>query len=142
MTDDGVLNFIAGHRVGRLATAGGDRQPAVIPVCYAFDGRAIYTPVDEKPKSVDPERLARVRNIRENPRVALVVDDYSEDWTRLAYVLVTGVAEVIEPGAAEHQRAVGLLREKYQQYRSMRIDERLIIKITPVRIKSWDAGGL
>jgi PPOX class probable F420-dependent enzyme len=139
LVDQSTAEFIRGHRVGRLATVGADLQPAVIPVCYVFDGEHIYTPIDEKPKSVDAGALQRVRNIQVNSRVALVVDDYSEDWGKLIYVLVSGNAEIISPsdGAPEHERAIELLRDKYEQYRSMKLDERPMIKITPLRIKRW-----
>ena len=137
-----TLEFIRSHRVARLATADENARPAVIPICYVFDGERIYTPIDEKPKSVDADSLKRVRNIRANPNVALVVDDYSEDWSKLVYVLIRGTAEIISAAddASEHTRAVELLREKYSQYRAMAIDERPIIKITPARIKRWAPG--
>jgi len=137
-----TLEFIRSHRVARLATTSVDRRPAVIPICYVFDGERIYTPIDEKPKSVDAGSLGRVRNIRANPNVAIVVDDYSENWDKLVYVLISGTAEIITPGddASEHARAVELLREKYSQYRAMAIDARPIIRITPSRIKRWAPG--
>jgi PPOX class probable F420-dependent enzyme len=139
--DDSLFRFISERRVARLATADDGGQPSVVPICYTFDGRVIYTPIDEKPKSVAEASLRRVRNIGLNPRVAVVIDDYSEDWSRLAYVLISGVAGIIEPDAPGHSRAVESLRSKYEQYRSMRIDERLVIEITPVRIKHWGAVG-
>ena len=73
-----------------------------------------YTPIDEKPKSVAAGDLKRVRNIKANSRVALVIDHYSEDWRELSYVLVSGEAEIIEPeaGDSEHARAVTLLARK------------------------------
>jgi PPOX class probable F420-dependent enzyme len=131
--------FIREHRVARLATSDADGQPATIPICYAFDGEYLYVAIDEKPKSVPDHELKRVRNIRANPRVAVVVDDYSEDWSKLVYVLISGIAEIISwpENANEHRRAVELLREKYLQYRSMKLEERPIIKITPARIKRW-----
>ena len=57
----------------------------VVPVCYAFDGNHFYTPIDEKPKSVAAGDLKRVRNIKANSRVALVIDHYSEDWSELKF---------------------------------------------------------
>jgi PPOX class probable F420-dependent enzyme len=135
--DTSAKQFIREHRVARLATADGDGQPSVIPICYVFDGETIYSPIDEKPKSVAARRLKRVRNIEANPQVSLVIDDYSDDWNHLAYVLIGGVAELIPAGGGEHARAVELLREKYPQYLAMAIDERPIIKITPAHIKRW-----
>lgn len=141
--DEATFEFIRTHRVARLATASLDRQPLAIPVCYVFDGEQIYTPIDEKPKSVEARRLKRVRNIEESPNVALVIDDYSEDWNELAYVLISGTAQILSPVSeiAEHARAVGLLREKYRQYHSMKLEQRPIIKITPARIKRWTLAG-
>jgi PPOX class probable F420-dependent enzyme len=138
--DQRVQEYIRIHRVARLATVGSDQQPAAVPICYAFDGECFYTPIDEKPKKVDANALKRVRNIRANSRVAMVIDDYVEDWSKLGYVLVSGAAEIVEPGNDEHARATELLREKYQQYRSMAIDCRPIIRIKPVRVKIWFGG--
>ncbi|MEN3332714.1 MAG: hypothetical protein V7641_2079 [Blastocatellia bacterium] len=137
--DQQIAQFIRDHRVARLATADGDGRPAVIPICYVFDGEHFYSPIDEKPKQVAPRQLKRVRNVETNPHVALVIDDYADDWSKLVYVLVTGLASVIQPGADEHARAVRMLRDKYAQYDAMAIDERMIIKITPTRIKQWRA---
>ena len=140
--DDTTREFIRDHRVARFATVDESGQPAVVPICYALEGESIYSPVDEKPKRVAPAQLKRVRNVRANPKVSLVIDDYSEDWGKLRFVLITGRAEIIPPedGAPEHARAVALLREKYDQYRLMAIDERLIIKITIRSVRRWDAG--
>ena len=134
--DTSTQQFIREHRVARLATADGDGRPSVIPICYVLDGGTIYSPIDEKPKSVAARRLKRVRNIEANPHVSLVIDDYSDDWNQLGYVLIGGTAEVISAGA-EHARAVQLLREKYPQYLAMAIEERPIIRITPMQIKRW-----
>ena len=135
--DDNTREFIRKHKVARLATSSLDGQPSVIPICYIFEGDSIYSPIDEKPKSVSPSSLKRVRNIKANPQVSIVVDDYSDDWSKLVYVLISGLAEIIEPGAYEHARAVTLLRDKYPQYCKMSIDDRPIIKIIPGRIKRW-----
>lgn len=135
--------FLREHRVARLATVDEHGQPYAVPICYVFDGRHLYTPIDEKPKSVLPAELKRIRNIKIHPKVAIVVDDYFEEWDRLRYVFVAGVAEIIAPhdSAEEHSAAVRQLREKYDQYKAMAIDELPIIKITPVRIKSWTPAG-
>ncbi|HXG50169.1 MAG TPA: TIGR03668 family PPOX class F420-dependent oxidoreductase [candidate division Zixibacteria bacterium] len=131
-----VRRFIRSARVAHLATAGADGQPLVVPICFVFDGTRFYSPVDEKPKRVSPDRLKRMRNIRENPRVSLVVDRYEEDWKRLAYVLVAGTAEILMRGP-RHRKAVRLLRRKYSQYRRMAIEERPLIAIAPRRVAAW-----
>lgn len=128
--------FLRSARVAHLATADEKGQPHVIPICFVFDGRELYSPIDEKPKSTAPLGLKRIRNIQANPQVAVVVDRYRENWSKLAYVLITGRAKVLLKGT-KHKRAVFLLRSKYPQYRRMAIHERPIIRVTPVRLKSW-----
>jgi len=125
-------------RVARLATADKTGRPHVIPICFAFDGKELYSPIDEKPKKTSPLLLKRIRNILANPHVAVVIDRYEENWRRLAWVLITGRAKLLLSGA-KHQRAVRLLRKKYPQYRKMRLEERPMIQITPLQWKSWEA---
>ena len=140
--DERAAQFINSHRVARLATADAVGRPVVIPICYVFDGIAFYSAIDQKPKRVNPMRLQRVQNIRANPNVALVIDDYSENWSELAYVLIRGVAEIINPAecaTTEHQNAVEALRLKYEQYRSMAIDGTPMIKIVPSDVRLWAA---
>lgn len=135
--DEETSRFITERRIARLATADTSGQPAVVPVCYVFDGENIYSALDEKPKRLEHRELKRVRNIEANPKVSLVVDDYSEDWSELVFVVITGLASIIEPDDDEHSRAVALLREKYPQYRLMAIERNLMIKIMPVRARRW-----
>ena len=130
-------SFLHQARVGRLATASAAGEPHVVPVCYVFDGKHVYSAIDSKPKRVAAARLRRLQNLRENPRATLVVDFYDEDWTRLRYVLVIGSAEILEAGH-DRGRALGMLREKYPQYQAMRdYGQGPVIRLTPERIVCW-----
>lgn len=131
--------FLVRQRVARLATADGAGKPHAVPVCFALARSSIYIALDEKPKRVQASSLKRVRNILENPDVALVADRYAEDWDLLAFVMVRGRAELLEPDTGEHAAAVRLLRGKYHQYEAMRIQENPIIAIRPERAVSWGA---
>ena len=128
-------------RVARLGTADAAGQPLVVPVCYVFDGRACFSALDAKPKRVAAGALRRVRNIAANPRVSLVVDRWDEDWSKLAWVIVEGRAELLMAGA-ERAAAVDLLREKYAQYRALGLDREAapVIRITPERALAWRGG--
>lgn len=140
----GELAFVGEARVGRLATVDAGQRPVVVPVCFAVmdgDAPAIVSVLDEKPKRVGDEELGRVRNIRQNPRVCLVVDRYDEDWTRLAFVQVHGAARVMEPGEAGHAEAVAALRAKYPQYREMALERRPVIVIEGLTGFSWRGDG-
>ena len=133
-----VQRFIHAHVVARLATADERGQPHVIPFCYAFDGTAVYFIVDEKPKRQTGKPLKRIRNILANPHVAIVIDDYADDWTQLAYVLITGKASIVE-AEEEHTRALGLLRERYLQYRAMPLSflHNAVVRILPTKVIAW-----
>jgi PPOX class probable F420-dependent enzyme len=131
-----IAKFIRTARIAHLATADSKGQPHVIPICFVFDGSNFYSPVDEKPKRVAPQKLKRIRNLLENPQVSLVIDHYNEDWRKLTYVLLFGKARVLASGV-KHRNAVKLLRRKYSQYRKMTIDRLPMILIRPTRIRSW-----
>ncbi len=131
-----IKRFIRSARVAHLATADRNSRPHAIPICYVFDGKEIYSPIDEKPKKIPPLLLKRIKNIRANPSVSVVVDRYDDDWRKLAYVLIVGRARVLTKGP-KHKRAVLLLRRKYPQYRRMAIHARPMILIQPARVTSW-----
>ncbi|HXF05329.1 MAG TPA: TIGR03668 family PPOX class F420-dependent oxidoreductase [Blastocatellia bacterium] len=131
-----VKSLVRSARVARLATASPDGRPHVVPICFAYDGTFFYSVVDRKPKRVPPDELVRVRNIRANPQVCLLIDHYEEDWSRLCYVLIPAEAEVVTAGE-DHRRAIALLRSKYSQYEAMDLGESLIIKIRPRRMIYW-----
>jgi len=131
-----ITAFIRTCRVAHLATADAGGQPLVIPICFVFDGKEFFSAIDEKPKRLSPQRLKRLRNIEENSQVSLVIDRYSEDWRKLAYILVSGQARILLTGQ-KHRRAVSLLRRKYRQYHSMAIDQRPMIVIKLLGVKAW-----
>ncbi|MBI3968132.1 MAG: TIGR03668 family PPOX class F420-dependent oxidoreductase [Chloroflexi bacterium] len=137
--DETRLAFLLTHRVARLATVDDGGRPHVLPVCFAYLDGAIYTPVDEKPKRGDPTSLRRVRNILARSDVCLVVDRYEEDWTQLAWLQVRGSAALVSDGG-ERARAHAALRDRYPQYRSMDLESRPLIRLTPYRVVSWSAS--
>jgi PPOX class probable F420-dependent enzyme len=140
-TED-TRRFLEAHRVGHLATAGADGAPHVVPVCYALDDDAIYFVADAKPKRRPARALKRLVNLRANPRAALVVDDWDEDWTRLAWVLVRGPAAIVDDDGL-HADALARLRARYPQYRAMALEDRVahpIVRIAPVSVTAWRAS--
>ncbi|MGD0175481.1 MAG: TIGR03668 family PPOX class F420-dependent oxidoreductase [Candidatus Bathyarchaeia archaeon] len=134
--EDWAREFLLESRLAHLATSTKNGKPQVIPICYVYDGDSLYSSIDEKPKRRSPTQLQRVLNIVENPSVSLVVDRYEEDWSKLKYVLVRGSAEIVHTGE-EHEHAVQLLREKYAQYRQMKLEERPVIRIRPISVFAW-----
>ena len=117
-------------RVARLATAGSDNQPHIVPVTFALSGDTIVTAIDQKPKTTTS--LRRLRNIAENPRVSLLVDHYADDWTELWWVRADGTATITEEGGAR-QAAIQALSAKYAQYR----DDPPNGPVIAVEVSSW-----
>lgn len=117
---DEARDFLDEHRIGHLATADRESAPHVVPICFARLDERLYFVADEKPKRCGPKRLKRLANIAENPRVALVVDDYREDWSKLAFLLLHLDAAIVETDE-EYESALAALRRKYPPYRTMRL---------------------
>lgn len=126
-------------RVARLGTIAPDGPPRLVPVCYALVEDAIVIAIDEKPKSTTD--LARVRDIRRDPRVTLIVDRYDdEDWSRLAWVRVDATAEVLATGS-EWPEGLTALRARYPQYATMALESLPLLRLTPTRVAAWRARG-
>jgi PPOX class probable F420-dependent enzyme len=131
--------FVERSRVGHLATADAAGAPHVVPVCFALAcsgsaGATLYIAIDRKPKRGGG--LKRLRNIAANPQTAFVVDRYAEDWSRLGWVMLRGVAEVLESGP-EHSAAQALARARYKQLAAMDIAALPVIALRIARVASW-----
>ena len=132
--DDARSRF-AGARVARLATAGGDGRPHLVPVVFALSGDEVLVAVDGKPKR--HRRLRRIANIEANPAVSLLVDHYADDWSALWWVRADGTARV-DDTADTLERARGLLGERYPQHRADPPDGPVIVT-TVTRWSGWSA---
>ena len=106
---------LATARVARLATVSAAGRPHLVPVTFGLDGDTIYTAVDHKPKTTT--RLRRLRNIAENPQVAVLADHYDDDWSQLWWSRADGHAAVLT-GPADIASPVALLAARYLQYRA------------------------
>jgi PPOX class probable F420-dependent enzyme len=105
--------LLEGARVARLGLLDAEGAPRVLPVTFAVAEGRIWSAIDRKPKRA--EEPARLRFLRRDPRAALTVDLYSDDWDKLAWVQVLGRVEIVDAGDG----AAGLeaLRSKYEPYR-------------------------
>jgi PPOX class probable F420-dependent enzyme len=122
------------QRVARLASADAAGSPHVVPICYALIGDTVYFTIDAKPKK--GTKLKRLANLRTNPRAALVVDRYDEDWSRLGWVMLRGAAEILDSGP-EHDEAQAALRQRYPQLAAMDIAALPVVAVRIDRVASW-----
>ncbi|HEX6547518.1 MAG TPA: TIGR03668 family PPOX class F420-dependent oxidoreductase [Candidatus Dormibacteraeota bacterium] len=132
-----VRERVSAARVGILGTLGPGGAPHLVPFCFVLEGDVIYSATDQKPKRTN--RLARFLHVERDPRVSVLVENWSEDWERLWWVRMDGRARVLGGGgadAAEAQRALALLTAKYAQYRE-RPPAGPVLAIAIERYRSW-----
>lgn len=118
--------------VGRLGTVSPGGRPHLVPCCFALRADTVYTAVDANPKS--SLALRRVANVAAQPAACLLVDHYEEDWSRLWWVRLDGMARV-EAVGAEADEARRALVGKYPQYGRVAIPGPVIV----LEIESWRA---
>ncbi|WP_428483639.1 TIGR03668 family PPOX class F420-dependent oxidoreductase [Rhodopila sp.] len=135
MLSDVQCRFLNASRVGHLATVDHRGAPHVVPVCFGLHDTSVYITVDEKPKRADVP-LKRLRNIQANPAVALSVDRWDEDWTRLGWVMLRGLATILTAGP-EHDQAQDLLRSRYPQYHAMDLSPLPVIAVRIAKVLAW-----
>jgi PPOX class probable F420-dependent enzyme len=111
-----AVERFAAARVARLATADAAGRPHLVPMVFVVSGDTIYSAVDEKPKR--SKALRRLANVAANPRVAVLVDHYDEDWESLWWVRADGAGRVLDPATPEAAAALRQLAGKYSRYRS------------------------
>jgi PPOX class probable F420-dependent enzyme len=142
MEQDEARRRFAGARIARLATVDPGGRPHLVPVVFACRGDEIVTAVDQKPKR--SPQLRRLHNIAVHPAVSLLVDAYDEDWDRLWWVRADGGARTVPPDAPDERErdgyaaAIGLLRQKYPQYRKQPPQGPVIV-ISILRWRGWRA---
>lgn len=131
-----VRRRVTEARVARLATADESGEPHLIPIVFALAGDAIHTCVDDKPKTT--RRLRRLADIAANPRVSVLVDHYSDDWSQLWWIRIDGIATVHAADTDAGATGLDALARKYPQYQSKR-PPGPVITIAGLRWRAWSA---
>ncbi len=128
---------VAGARVGRMATLRPDGTARLVPITFVLlDGLICLAVDDVKPKR--SPRLARLDDVRRDPRAAVLVDSYAEDWTQLWWVRIDGTAEVHEAGESAASARVALAG-KYPQY-AAHPPTGPVLALTPTHWTGWTAS--
>jgi PPOX class probable F420-dependent enzyme len=140
--DARIKAIVEKARVARLATVDSECKPYLIPVVFVSDNNCYFVPIDEKHKRSTPEKLRRTKNIRQNSKVVLLIDEYNEDWTKLYFIMIQGNASIIGGKESEQnemvllEKAHGLLYEKYHQYEKIGVGG-YVIMIDPKKVTYW-----
>jgi PPOX class probable F420-dependent enzyme len=119
--------------VARLATLGPE-GPQLVPIVFAWH--------EKRGKPKREGELARVRNVRHDPRVAVLLDHYDGDWSRLWWLRLEGRAEVVGASDPRLEGAARTLRAKHPQYHSVELfrDPPTSVVVSVERTRSWCAG--
>lgn len=122
-------------RVARLGLLDEADLPRVLPITFAMFDTGLWTVVDCKPKrSAQP---ARIRRLRRRPEAAVLVDRFSDDWSRLAWVELRGVVTLAETSSAP--AALEALSTKYEQYR-VEPPPGPLLRLAPMSFACWRAS--
>jgi nitroimidazol reductase NimA-like FMN-containing flavoprotein (pyridoxamine 5'-phosphate oxidase superfamily) len=122
------VKFIESNEVCRLASSDLKNIPHVVPVNYIFKESSFYIFSDYETK--------KIKNIRMNPNVALIIDVYHAPKNRA--ILIIGKANIIERGD-EYREIYNMFYKKFGWVRAdpWKEGEAPLIKIVPNKKISW-----
>jgi PPOX class probable F420-dependent enzyme len=132
-----LRRLFAASPVARLSTVRPDGGPHVVPVVFALVEDTVYSAVDAKPKR--SRALQRVANLRADPRCALLVDHYEDDWRRLWWVRADGRGEVVDEPSGAHP-GIRALVHRFSRYRDDPPAGPLLV-VSVERWSGWSSGA-
>ena len=89
---------------------------------------------------VERRAQAGLADVRRDPRAAVLVDHYAEDWTQLWWVRIDGTAVVHEAGELA-DRARTALASKYPPYAAAAPTGGAVLVLTPNRWAGWQGSA-
>jgi PPOX class probable F420-dependent enzyme len=140
LSDQRIETLLASWPVARLAINTESGYPQQQPIVFCYDGDVLWSPLDGKSKS--GTELQRVKNIRNNPKACLLLDEYENDWSQLWWLRVDVIASVhYLSDIVEANNIETLLRNKYSQYQNVELFKTpaSIIKFEIIAFRSWEA---
>jgi PPOX class probable F420-dependent enzyme len=137
LTDDERRAYLKAAMTIILVTIGRDGYPHAVPMWFVVDDDGTVYMTTYGPSQ-------KVLNARRNPRVALLVES-GVRYEELKGVLLRGDAEVVDDYALcvevltkIHAKHAGGLASGVEEIMKAQARKRVVLKITPRRITSWD----
>jgi pyridoxamine 5'-phosphate oxidase family protein len=113
---DQELDYLAGQRLGRIATVGADGQPHVVPTSFRYNPEHDAIDVGGMRMS----QTKKLRDVQRTGRASIVIDDVLPPW-QPRMIEIRGTAAVIPSGG----KAIG---ERFED---------TIVRIQPARVISF-----
>ncbi len=120
---DKEIDYLAGQRLGRIATVGPDGQPHVVPTSFRYN--AEHDAIDVG--GLRMSQTKKLRDVQRTGRASIVIDDVLPPW-QPRMIEVRGTAAVLPEGGKA-------LNERFDD---------TIVRIQPTRVVSFgiDSGDL
>jgi len=138
MTDDEVVGFIERSRTATMATVGPTGVPHLIAMWYGvIDGKIYFETKAKSQKSV---------NLRRDPKIAVMIEA-GKTYDQLRGVAIEGTAHLIEDtedpeywaaAVSVFERYTAPYSEETKPFVEMMMNKRIVVRVDPVRVRSWD----
>jgi PPOX class probable F420-dependent enzyme len=138
MTPAEVADFLARSRTATVASIGPDGMPHLVAMWYGIIGDAVY--IETKAKS------QKAVNLRRDPRMVFLVEA-GTSYDSLRGVSLEGTAVIIEESEGEeywaaarsvYERYTGPYTEEARPVLDFMMNKRVVVKLVPERVRSWD----
>jgi len=123
------ITFLEQNEMCRFASASKTGEPHLVPVSYVWDDNCVYIVTDYGTR--------KLRNLRENPQAAILVDTAGTQ----KLLLISGPVELIEKGE-EYRRLYKLFHSKLDWVKRdpWKEGEAPFVKLTPAFKSGWGLG--
>jgi PPOX class probable F420-dependent enzyme len=136
MTDDEIAAFLQQQRTASMATIGPGGTPHLVAMWFALiDGQIWF---ETKAKS------QKAQNLRRDDRITVMVED-GHTYDTLRGVSFEGRGVVIDDpdaiwavGVNVWERYTGPYTEDMRPFVEMMLNKRVVVRVEPERVRSWD----
>ena len=136
MSPDEIDAFIAEKHTLSIATVNRDGTIHMVAMWYGFlEGDIAFT---------SKGKAQKVLNLRRNPNITVMAEE-GDAYNELVGVQIQGIAEIVEDpermfqaGVSVFERHTGPYTEERRKNIESLLYKRVVIRVDPVKIASWD----
>lgn len=136
MDDDEIATFIEHSRTATMATNGPNGIPHLVAMWFAvIDGQIWFETKARAQKTV---------NLRRDNRITCMIED-GLTYDSLRGVSIEGTGEIVEDpeviwkiGVNVFERYTGPYTEEMKPFVEIMLHKRVVVRVDPIRTRSWD----